>query len=164
MLCSLIFCLGNVFYSAISLVPSTIGNLKQARYGAMIIARFLVGIGTGTRHTDLFIYRYIFSHLRITRNFFIIQIKYIWYFFMGIANIAPNRLYVAKATKASERMTHISLLSLFQTLGFVLGPAMQSALSPIGEKSEISLDSTFHLDMYAACGWVMLLKIPFQLL
>ena len=55
MLCSLIFCLGNVFYSAISLVPSTIGNLKQARYGAMIIARFLVGIGTGTRHTDLFI-------------------------------------------------------------------------------------------------------------
>ena len=65
MLCSLIFCLGNVFYSAISLVPSTIGNLKQARYGAMIIARFLVGIGTGTRHTDLFIYRYIFSHLRM---------------------------------------------------------------------------------------------------
>ena len=64
MLCSLIFCLGNIFYSAISLVPSTIGNLKQARYGAMIIARFLVGIGTGTRHTDLFIYRYIFSHLR----------------------------------------------------------------------------------------------------
>ena len=75
------------------------------------------------------------------------------FFHLGrIANIAPNRLYVAKATKASERMTHISLLSLFQTLGFVLGPAMQSALSPIGEKSEISLDSTFHLDMYAACG------------
>ena len=59
-------------------------------------------------------------------------------------------------------MTHISLLSLFQTLGFVLGPAMQSALSPIGEKSEISLDSTFHLDMYAACGWVMLLKFLFS--
>ena len=154
MLCSLIFCLGNVFYSAISLVPSTIGNLKQTRYGAMIIARFLVGIGTGTRHTDLFIYRYIFSHLRMD------EIKELLYytnqihlmFFVGIANIAPNRLYVAKATKASERMTHISLLSLFQTLGFVLGPAMQSALSPIGEKSEISLDSTFHLDMYAACG------------
>ena len=68
------------------------------------------------------------------------------------ANIAPNRLYIAKATKPSERMTHISLLSLFQTLGFVLGPAMQAALSPIGEKSEISLDSTFHVDMYAACG------------
>ena len=59
MLCSLIFCLGNIFYSAISLVPSTIGNLKQARYGAMIIARFLVGIGTGTQPTDLFIYMYI---------------------------------------------------------------------------------------------------------
>ena len=59
MLCSLIFCLGNIFYSAISLVPSTIGNLKQARYGAMIIARFLVGIGTGTQPTDSFIYMYI---------------------------------------------------------------------------------------------------------
>jgi ceroid-lipofuscinosis MFS transporter 7 len=49
-------------------------------------------------------------------------------------------------------MTHISLLSLFQTLGFVLGPGMQAALSPIGEKSEIPDESTFHVDMYAACG------------
>ena len=47
MLCSLIFCLGNLFYSSISLVPATIGSLKQARYAAMILARFLVGIGTG---------------------------------------------------------------------------------------------------------------------
>ena len=49
-------------------------------------------------------------------------------------------------------MTHISLLSLFQTLGFVLGPGMQAALSPIGEKSEIPENSTLHVDMYAACG------------
>ena len=69
-----------------------------------------------------------------------------------LANIAPNRLYVAKATKPSERMTHISLLSLFQTLGFVLGPGMQAALSPIGEKSEIPENSSLHIDMYAACG------------
>ena len=49
MLCSLVFTLGNVFYSAISLVPATIGNIHQARFGAMIIARFLVGIGTGNK-------------------------------------------------------------------------------------------------------------------
>ena len=53
-------------------------------------------------------------------------------------------------------MTHISLLSLFQTLGFVLGPGMQAALSPIGEKSEIPDESTFHVDMYAACGYGLL--------
>ena len=46
-LCSFVFTCGNIFYSAISLVPSEIGGLKQARLVAMIIARFLVGIGTG---------------------------------------------------------------------------------------------------------------------
>ena len=80
------------------------------------------------------------------------QKNFIAYFIHILANIAPNRLYVAKATKPSERMTHISLLSLFQTLGFVLGPGMQAALSPIGEKSEIPENSTLHVDMYAACG------------
>ena len=48
MLCSLIFCAGNVFYSAISLVPRN-GDVPEARYIAMIVARFLVGIGTGKR-------------------------------------------------------------------------------------------------------------------
>ena len=72
--------------------------------------------------------------------------------FGKLANIASNRLYVAKATRPHERVTHIALLSLFQTLGFVLGPAIQSALSPIGEKKAIPDESTFHFDMYAACG------------
>ena len=72
MLCSLIFCLGNVFYSAISLVPSTIGNLKQARYGAMIIARFLVGIGTGTQVIHIYL---CIGTLKNVAYFFIIQNK-----------------------------------------------------------------------------------------
>ena len=46
--CSLIFTLGHLFYSSIALVPKTIGFLVQARLYAIFIARFLVGIGTGT--------------------------------------------------------------------------------------------------------------------
>ena len=45
--CSAIFTVGNIFYSGISLVPQSVGSLKQARLVSMIIARFLVGIGTG---------------------------------------------------------------------------------------------------------------------
>ena len=46
--CSLIFTLGHLFYSSIALVPKTIGFLVQARLYAIFIARFLVGVGTGT--------------------------------------------------------------------------------------------------------------------
>ena len=54
MLCSLIFCAGNVFYSAISLVPRN-GDVPAARYIAMIVARFLVGIGTGELRKVLYL-------------------------------------------------------------------------------------------------------------
>ena len=46
-LCCGVFTIGNIFYSGISLVPKSIGSLKQARLVSMLIARFLVGIGTG---------------------------------------------------------------------------------------------------------------------
>ena len=59
---------------------------------------------------------------------------------------------ISKATFQSERTTHISLLSLFQTLGFVLGPAIQSALSPIGETVYVKPESDFIIDMYTATG------------
>ena len=45
--CSIIFTAGNLLYSMISLVPRSFGALKQARYVAMLVARFVVGIGTG---------------------------------------------------------------------------------------------------------------------
>ena len=45
--CSVIFTLGNVFYSIISIVPQTFGSVRQARFVAMLIARFIVGMGTG---------------------------------------------------------------------------------------------------------------------
>ena len=45
--CSVIFTIGNVLYSIISIVPRTFGSLKQARFVAMLVARFIVGVGTG---------------------------------------------------------------------------------------------------------------------
>ena len=51
----------------------------------------------------------------------------------------------------------MGMLSLAQLLGFIIGPAIQASLSPIGEKplgeGPISAESTFHFDMYTACGY-----------
>ena len=47
LVCSVIFTLGHLCYSSIALVPKSVGGLAQARLYAIIIARFLVGIGTG---------------------------------------------------------------------------------------------------------------------
>ena len=71
---------------------------------------------------------------------------------IGTAINAASRSYVSKATYPEERTTHISLLSLFQTLGFVLGPAIQSALSPIGETGRIDAETSFVFDMYTSTG------------
>ena len=76
------------------------------------------------------------------------------------ANVAPNRLYVSKATYPKERTTHIALLSMFQNIGFIVGPAIQAALSPIGEGStKMPSTSAFHFDMYSACGYSNLLLL-----
>jgi ceroid-lipofuscinosis MFS transporter 7 len=115
-ICCLTFCSGNLFYATISLVPRTWGDIEKARMWAMIVSRFVVGIGTGIN--------------------------------------AAARSYVSKATYESERTTHISLLSLFQTLGFILGPVIQASLTSLGEKGffYVSPDSTFFIDMYTATG------------
>lgn len=73
---------------------------------------------------------------------------------IGTGINAAIRSYISKATYVEERTTHIALLSLFQTLGFIMGPAIQAALTPLGEEGEISKDSTFVSDMYTATGWV----------
>ena len=43
----------------------------------------------------------------------------------GTALNSAGRYYISSATLISERTTHISLLSLFQTLGFIMGPGIQ---------------------------------------
>jgi hypothetical protein len=38
---------------------------------------------------------------------------------------STGRYYISLSTRLSERTTHIAYLSLFQTVGFILGPAIQ---------------------------------------
>lgn len=71
------------------------------------------------------------------------------YLHLGIN--AAARSYVAKVTTLEERTTHVALLSLFQTMGFVLGPAIQAALTPIGFEP-VPSTPTIVFDMYTATG------------
>jgi ceroid-lipofuscinosis MFS transporter 7 len=64
---------------------------------------------------------------------------------------ATVRAYVAKVTTIEERTTHIALISLFQSMGFILGPAIQSALTPIGE-GERNSESHVAFNLYTATG------------
>ena len=72
---------------------------------------------------------------------------------IGTANQAPIRAYIAGATFTHERSFHISILSLFQTIGFMIGPAIQAALTPVG-CSEDYKSGSLHLDMYTITGWL----------
>ena len=69
-----------------------------------------------------------------------------------ISDIIPDKIcykryYVAAATLLSERTTHIALFSLFQTLGFILGPGVMAGLAFIGNK-EVSDKGEIVFDMY----------------
>lgn len=57
------------------------------------------------------------------------------------------RYYVAAATLLSERTTHIALFSLFQTLGFILGPGVMAGLAFIGNK-KVSDEGEIVFDMF----------------
>ncbi|XP_023341021.1 major facilitator superfamily domain-containing protein 8 [Eurytemora carolleeae] len=69
------------------------------------------------------------------------------------ANQAPIRSYVASATWKHERNMHISILSLFQALGFMIGPAIQSALVPVGCSHDYPTGE-IQFDMYTISGWL----------
>ena len=61
---------------------------------------------------------------------------------------STGRYYVSLATRIEERTTHIALLSLFQTMGFIIGPGIQ-AISLLITKIYKYLDfRTFHATIF----------------
>ena len=64
---------------------------------------------------------------------------------------SAGRYYVASATLISERTTHIAILSLFQTLGFIMGPGIQAALTPL-KQYVIGAEGEVFFDMYTSTG------------
>ncbi len=66
------------------------------------------------------------------------------------------RAYVSSATYEHERTFHMSMLSAAQSLGMIVGPSFQAALTPI-QCSETALeagpdDTYIAFDMYTAAG------------
>ena len=92
-------------------------------------------------------------------------------FVLHTANSAPFRTYVAGATYQvsdigcarlkslhlivffqSERTTQMSLLSAMQSLGFIMGPGIQAALTPI-QCADVDYENPyFAIDMYTISG------------
>ena len=93
---------GNVFYALLGLLPR--GEVK-IRVWMMLVSRFIVGSGTGEIKLRLRNIRSLSSTICSAIN-------------------AASRYYVSAATLLSERTTHIALFSLFQTVGFILGPGL----------------------------------------
>lgn len=75
-------------------------------------------------------------------------------FFMGAAsaNVAVCRSYIAAATKLDERTFALSMASLAQVAGFIVGPLLQAAFTLLGDG--IKIFDLFPLSMYTAPGWV----------
>ncbi|XP_059622358.1 major facilitator superfamily domain-containing protein 8 [Phlebotomus argentipes] len=79
-------------------------------------------------------------------------------FFVGVSssNIAVCRSYLSAATRLKERTGAVAMVSLAQVLGFVVGPAIQAAVTQLGEHGLI-IPGVFHLNMYTAAGWINVL-------
>ncbi|KAH0954966.1 hypothetical protein HN011_001031 [Eciton burchellii] len=75
-------------------------------------------------------------------------------FFVGVssANIAVARSYLSAATKLSERTQAVSMISLAQVLGFVVGPGLQAAVTPLGDHGVTFM--MLPINMYTAAGWI----------
>ncbi|XP_053980033.1 major facilitator superfamily domain-containing protein 8 [Hylaeus volcanicus] len=75
-------------------------------------------------------------------------------FLVGVssANIAVARSYLSAATKVEERTHAVSMVSLAQVLGFVVGPGLQAAVTPLGENGFYFLN--LPVNMYSMTGWI----------
>ncbi|KAJ9599283.1 hypothetical protein L9F63_010240, partial [Diploptera punctata] len=80
-------------------------------------------------------------------------------FFVGVssASIAVCRSYISSATKLKERTGAVSMVSLAQVLGFVVGPGLQAAVTPLGNNGVQIIPGILTLDMYTAAGWINVL-------
>ncbi|XP_032290420.1 major facilitator superfamily domain-containing protein 8 isoform X2 [Drosophila virilis] len=80
-------------------------------------------------------------------------------FLIGVssANIALCRSYLSAATRLSERTHAVSMVSLAQVLGFIIGPGLQALVTPLGRSGHVWFWGTMHVNMYTASGWINVL-------
>ncbi|SPP77519.1 major facilitator superfamily domain-containing protein 8 isoform X1 [Drosophila guanche] len=77
-------------------------------------------------------------------------------FLIGVssANIALCRSYLSAATRISERTHAVSMVSLAQVLGFIIGPTLQAAVTPLGPIGHVWLWGKMHVNMFTGSGWI----------
>ncbi|XP_052891993.1 major facilitator superfamily domain-containing protein 8 isoform X2 [Anopheles moucheti] len=77
-------------------------------------------------------------------------------FLIGVSSssVAVCRSYLSAATKVKERTSAVSMVSLAQTLGFIVGPVLQGAVTMFGEDGLPLIKNKLHLNMYTATGWI----------
>lgn len=80
-------------------------------------------------------------------------------FLVGVssANIAVCRSYLSAATRIEERTGAVSMVSLAQILGFIIGPGLQTAVTPLGGDGKTFFGGALILNMYTATGWINVL-------
>lgn len=71
-----------------------------------------------------------------------------------LANITLCRSYLSDATRLKERTGAVSMVSLAQVLGFIIGPALQAIVTPLGDKGVTLIPGLITLNMYTAAGWI----------
>ena len=73
--------------------------------------------------------------------------------FFVSGNIATIRSYVASATFMSERTSQMAMIQSYQALGFLIGPGIQAALTPLGCAEPRGEDEAYvSFDMFTATG------------
>ena len=157
---------GNIIYSTLSLFP------YDARYYMLLVCRFMVGISTGklrgvqrwAKEWSCFAMQQpcqsgpgrnsqpmvqFLAHLCKCIQDLSKQI-----FLPLTAIAAPFRSYVAGATYQSERTSQLSILASAQSLGFILGPGIQAALTPLQCSDAVDEEGGpyFTIDMYTVPG------------
>ena len=124
LLCSALFCGGNVFYALLGAFPQ--GEVK-IRVWMMLVARWVADNLDMRGLTILGMKSMCNAHMSAlgarTKPFLT---PAVCRFVVGSGTTinACARYYVTAATLLSERTTHIALFSLCQTLGFILGPGV----------------------------------------
>ncbi|XP_069001495.1 major facilitator superfamily domain-containing protein 8 isoform X1 [Embiotoca jacksoni] len=92
---------------------------------------------------------YAYAELPKTNNKYHILVSRAFVGF-GAGNVAVVRSYVAGATSLKERTNAMANMSASQALGFILGPALQAALSSIGERGITVKFIELQINMYTS--------------
>lgn len=61
---------------------------------------------------------------------------------------------MSDATRLRERTGAVSMVSLAQVLGFIVGPALQAIVTPLGDRGVTIIPGWVTLNMFTAAGWL----------